>query len=151
MNIDWFQIVASFLGFLAVSLLANANSGNLRKGLEHIPDKKICWAVLIVVGAYWYITVPYVGWPLVLSDKTEYIRPVTDSDQSTHIANHQVRIDNLEWEVKKTQEELRALQQHYRNVVQIGCLALLYFGLFLIFGRKKGSSDGKFDLDSYRQ
>lgn len=151
MKIDWFAMIASFFGILAVAILATANSGNLRKGLEHVPVKKICWAVLIAVGAYWYMTVPYVSLPLDLLDKSEYARPVTDSDQSVQIANNHTRIKSLEREVKETREELRGLQQHYKNVVQIGWFALLYLGLFLILGRKRDSSDSKFNIDSYRQ
>lgn len=148
---DWFEIVAGFFGMLAVSILATANSGNLRKGLEHIPVKKICWAILIAVGAYWYITVPYIRSYFDSSNKLEFAIPLTDSDQSKHIRNHETRIDRLEREVKETKEDLQALQKHYRNVVQVGWFAVLYLGLFLILGRKRDSSDGKFNLDSYKQ
>jgi hypothetical protein len=149
---DWFGLLASFLGMLAVVLLAMATTGNLRKDWAHIPVAKIAWGLLIIASAYLYITVPYFSSYHPPSKSLSYSNSQIDAEVVVYLKDQNSRIDDIESELAETKEELQELRNNYKVIVQIGWFAILYFGLFSVFRKKNGnSSDGEFRLETFRQ
>src|SRR5262245_15860972 len=106
-HLSWFGVVVYFLSIFAASLLIATANSPVRKGLGRFPLKKIAWGILLVGVMYLYLSIPFVSHYYGSHQQREFPQnPDTDSAKIEVLRDHQLRIENLESELKETKEEL---------------------------------------------
>jgi hypothetical protein len=95
---------------------------------------KMKWGLAVISSFYWMIAVPYVGWTSIYPTKLEI--PI-EQNQTEYIKSNQIRIEDLEKQVEKSNRELRELREHYNFIIQLMMYGIMFYGANKLFPPKK--------------
>ena len=123
-----FEFVVYTIGAVSIIVLTIMANTEQLTGLRNLRFKKIAWGVLGVVVVYWALSVPNAA-PFE-RDLSSRLRLEADlestSPETKYIHDHHNRIEELEHEAQQARRDLRALNEHYRRLIQ-----LLFAGVFV--------------------
>ncbi len=98
--------------------------------------KKISWGLIIISMSYFIITFPYARHYNDYSSKSEYPPELNSNTETKYIQEHHRRIEHLEREVERTQEEVWAIRERLSLMLQILMFGIIYYGSNQIFNSK---------------
>lgn len=143
-----FELVVYILGAISIIVLALvANTERLRR-VEHLPLKKIAWGIFAVAVVYWVIAAPDAG--AYERDLSSRLRLQADlesaSTEAKYIHDHHYRIEELEYEIKQSRSDIRALNQHYRRLVQFLLAGVFVYAASFILAPRRADDDEQVKL-----
>lgn len=152
---DWLGITIYGLSILSICILAAATLGQLRVGLRPYEAiiKKAAFGVLILCAFYWNLSIPSAGYIPEPEPLPEIKAIESNADVQKYLETQRDKIIFLERELYKQRELSEQLIKHYKDISFLGLLALIYFGSFLIFGKRNPDQQGpphdiiKLDID----
>jgi predicted transcriptional regulator len=137
LGFDNWESLIYLLSMIGVSVLANSSgkplAGNEKK---FYLMKKISWGLIVLSMAYFTITFPYAGNYYNFSNKSEYPAELTSNTETKYIQEHHQRIEDLEKEVERTREEVRAIRDRLSLMLQILMYGIIFYGCNQIFKSK---------------
>lgn len=135
-NLNWFMVTVVFLiVLLAINYFATRNLSEKRRT---VIKNKFLWVSVCVLIGYFFMTIPYAGFFYNFGSKKDVPKDLDTNEQVVgYIKDHDDRIRVLERELEETREDLRLLNDHYRNLIYLIMIAVFSYGAGQIFGSQK--------------